>query len=231
MKLRGKKIAITGAFGSLGAAAVVASVQEGAKVIAIDRLDADLAPDYGADVTILGCCDLTDAESTANTMAKASEAYGGLDGLLNIAGGFRWETVGDGTVDTWEAMFKINVRTAMLASQAALSHFSPESGAAIVNISAMAANKSEAGLGAYSASKAGVARLTEAMAAELKDRGIRVNAVLPSIIDTAPNRADMPDADYSKWVQPQDLAKVLVFLLSNDSTAVTGALLPVAGRV
>ncbi|MGL6113365.1 MAG: SDR family oxidoreductase, partial [Rubrivivax sp.] len=117
------------------------------------------------------------------------------------------------------------------ASQAALKHLSLQPAASIVNVGALAAQKAGAGMGAYAASKAGVARLTEAMAEEFKDRGLRVNAVLPSILDTPANRADMPDADVSRWVSPQALARVIAFLLSEDAAAVTGACIPVAGRV
>lgn len=231
MKLKDKRIAVTGAFGSLGAAAVNAALREGARVIAIDRVDNSKAPDFAGEVTLLGNCDLSDAADAERTFAEAASAYGGLDGLLNIAGGFRWETLSDGSIDTWEAMFNINVRTAALSCKAALPHLAQQAGAAIVNIGANGAVKAEAGMGAYAASKSGVARLTEALAAETKDSGIRVNAVLPSIIDTPPNRADMPDADYTRWVTPAQLANVLVFLLSSDASAITGALLPVTGRV
>ena len=105
------------------------------------------------------------------------------------------------------------------------------SGGAIVNIGAAASIKAAMGMGAYAASKAGVARLTEALAEELKDAGVRVNAVLPSIIDTPANRKDMPDADFTRWVTPEALANVIAFLLSPEASAVTGALLPVTGRV
>jgi NAD(P)-dependent dehydrogenase (short-subunit alcohol dehydrogenase family) len=101
----------------------------------------------------------------------------------------------------------------------------------IVNIGAAGAAKAGKGTGAYAASKAGVAKLTEALAEELKDQGINVNAVLPSILDTAPNRADMPDADFTRWVAPAALADVVVFLASNGARAITGASIPVSGRV
>jgi NAD(P)-dependent dehydrogenase (short-subunit alcohol dehydrogenase family) len=231
MRLKNKRIAITGAFGSLGAAAVDAALHEGASVIAIDRVDIDKSPHFKGSVKLLGNCDLTDAADARRAFDEAAEAFGGLDGLLNIAGGFRWEALADGSIDTWEAMFSINLRTAVLACQAALPHLAAQPGAAIVNVGANGAVKADAGMGAYAASKSGVARLTEALAEEMKDKGIRVNGVLPSIIDTPPNRADMPDADYSRWVTPRELASVMVFLLSDEASAVTGALLPVVGRV
>jgi N-acyl-D-aspartate/D-glutamate deacylase len=101
----------------------------------------------------------------------------------------------------------------------------------IVNVGAAAARQAGAGMGAYAASKAGVERLTQALAEELKDQGVNVNAVLPSILDTPANRSSMPDADYKRWVAPADLARVIAFLLSNDSAAVTGALIPVTGKL
>ncbi|MNI55234.1 3-oxoacyl-[acyl-carrier-protein] reductase FabG [compost metagenome] len=115
-------------------------------------------------------------------------------------------------------------------SQAA-AHALISSKGAIVNVGAAAATRAALGMGAYAASKAGVARLTEAFAEELKDQDVRVNAVLPSILDTPANRADMGDADAHRWVKPEALAEVIVFLLSDAADAITGATLPVTGRV
>jgi NAD(P)-dependent dehydrogenase (short-subunit alcohol dehydrogenase family) len=112
---------------------------------------------------------------------------------------------------------------------AALPHLA--SGGRIVNIGANAAARAGLVMGAYTASKSGVARLTESLAEELKERGITVNALLPSIIDTPANRRDMPDADFSRWVKPEQLAATIVFLLSDEASAITGALIPVVGRV
>ncbi|MFP5435849.1 MAG: SDR family oxidoreductase, partial [Alphaproteobacteria bacterium] len=153
-----------------------------------------------------------------------------LDGLVNIAGGFAWETVADGSVATWDRLYAMNVRTALIASRALLPLLTA-SGGAIVNIGAAAATKAAAGMGAYAASKSGVARLTEALAEEVKAQGVRVNAILPSILDTPANRADMPDADFGNWVTPTQLAGVAAFLLSPAADAITGALIPVTGRV
>jgi NAD(P)-dependent dehydrogenase (short-subunit alcohol dehydrogenase family) len=121
--------------------------------------------------------------------------------------------------------------TAVAASRAALPHLLARGAGRIVNIGANAATRAAAGMGPYAASKAAVARFTESLAEEMKDRGITVNAVLPSIIDTPQNRADMPDADFSRWVAPEAIAEVILFLVSDAAAAVTGALIPVTGRV
>lgn len=229
MELQGKRIAVTGAFGALGQAMVHAALEAGARVAAIDH--APVAPASIDGAHAIGSVDLADAVAARDAIDAAVQALGGLDGLVNIAGTFRWETLADGSVDTWDLLYRINLRTALAASKAALAHLRANGSGRIVNIGAGAAAKAGAGMGAYAASKAGVARLTEALAEELKDDGITVNAVLPSIIDTAANRADMPKADFSRWVQPAQLAQVIVFLLSDRASAVTGALLPVSGRV
>ena len=136
----------------------------------------------------------------------------------------------DGDPKTWQRMYALNVMTALNASRAAIPHLVASGAGRIINIGAMGALQAGAGMGAYAASKAGVHRLTEALAAELKGK-ITVNAVLPSIIDTAANRASMPKADFTKWVKPKELADVILFLASDAASAVTGALLPVNGRV
>jgi NAD(P)-dependent dehydrogenase (short-subunit alcohol dehydrogenase family) len=229
MQLENKRIVITGGFGTLGAAVVRAALHAGAKVAAVDRAD---APPAGVDLgaaRCFGAVDLAEADQAKNTIDDAARALGGLDALINIAGAFRWETLADGRLDTWDLLYRINLRTAVAASQAALAHLGE--GGRIVNVGANSALKAGAGVGAYTASKSGVMRLTESLAEELKERGITVNAVLPSIIDTPPNRADMPKADFGKWVKPQQLAQVILFLISDQASAITGALIPVVGRV
>ena len=229
MSLAGKRIAITGAFGSLGAAVVQAALDAGAKVAAIDRADAPPAGMDLGDAQRFGGVDLSDTAQAKTAIDAAAKALGGLDALVNIAGTFRWETLADGSPETFDLLYRINLRTAVAASKAALAHL-PDGGR-IVNIGAASAFKGNAGVAAYAASKSGVMRLTESLAEELKARGITVNAVLPSIIDTPPNRKDMPKADFGKWVKPAQLADVIVFLLSERASAITGALIPVVGRV
>lgn len=226
-QLQGKRIVVTGAFGTLGSAVVEAALAAGARVAAIDR-SAEAPPALAA-ASAYGGVDLGDAAAATAVFERIGADFGGIDALVNVAGTFRWETVETGSLDTWDLLYAVNLRTAVAASRAALLLFGGSG--RIVNIGAAAAARAGAGMGAYAASKAGVARLTEALAEELKDRAITVNAVLPSIIDTPQNRTDMPDADFARWVAPADLAAVIVFLLSDAARAITGASIPVTGRV
>jgi NAD(P)-dependent dehydrogenase (short-subunit alcohol dehydrogenase family) len=178
----------------------------------------------------LGGVDLSDAAQAKKAIDAAAAHFGRLDALVNIAGGFTFETVAGGDINSWQRMHALNLLTAVNASQAAIPHLAASPAGRIVNIGAMGALQAGAGMGPYAASKAGVHRLTEALAAEHKGK-ITVNAVLPSTIDTSANRASMPNADFSKWVRPQELAEVILFLVSDAASAVTGALIPVAGRV
>ncbi len=230
MSVAGKVIAITGGFGVLGLAVAKAAVAAGAKVAAIDRIDTPAGLNLGAEGLLLGGVDIADPKGAERAMGAVVERFGSLDGLVNIAGTFKWETVADGSVATWDFLYQVNVKTALCASRAALPHMLVGGRGHIVNIGALGAVKAGAGMGPYAASKAGVHKLTEALAEELKGR-VTVNAVQPSIIDTPANRKDMPDADFSKWVAPSDLAAVILFLCSDASKAVTGALIPVTGLV
>lgn len=219
-------VAVTGAAGALGSKTVEILAAGGWTVVGIDL--GKVASDGVA--LALGGVDLTDEAAVGVAAARIEKELGRLDGLVNIAGGFSWETVADGSVATWDRLYAMNVRTALIASRALLPLLRASHGA-IVNIGAAASVKAGVGMGAYAASKSGVARLTEALAEELKEEGVRVNAILPSIIDTPANRADMPDADVAKWVSPAQLAGVVAFLLSSDAMPITGALIPVTGRV
>lgn len=230
-ELAGRRVAVTGAFGTLGVAAVQALHAAGARVAAIDRAEKPHASSDLGGAYLLGGVDLGGADVADAALGAAATALGGLDALVNIAGTFRWETVTEGSLDTWDLLYAVNLRSAVAASKAAIPYLSKNPAGRIVNIGANAAAKAGAGMGAYTASKAGIARLTEALADELKDRFITVNAILPSIIDTPPNRADMPKAEFDRWVRPEQIADVIVFLLSDRASAVTGASIPVVGRV
>lgn len=230
--MSGRVYAITGAFGALGNAVAKAAAAKGARLALIDFAQA--APGgspTGDDVLALGGVDLTSPASAQSAVDAVVKRFGGLDVLINIAGGFRWEMHEGGDPETWSKLFLMNVQTASNASRAALAALKASGSGRIVNIGANGAVKAASGMGPYAASKAGVHKLTEALAEELKASGVTVNAVLPSILDTEVNRADMPDADFSTWVKPEDLAAVILFLASEEARAVTGALVPVTGKV
>jgi NAD(P)-dependent dehydrogenase (short-subunit alcohol dehydrogenase family) len=230
--MSGRVYAITGAFGVLGSAVAKAAAAQGARLALIDfAKQAPAGSPAADDVLVLGGVDLTDPAAAKAAIDAVVARFGGLDVLVNIAGGFAWETQEGGHPETWSKMFRLNVETTANASRAAIAALKASSAGRIVNIGANGAVKAATGMGAYAASKAGVHKLTEALAEELKSAGVTVNAVLPSILDTAVNRADMPDADFATWVQPDDLAAVILFLASEQARAVTGALLPVTGRV
>ena len=229
MDLTSKRIVITGAFGALGEQVVDMALAAGARVAAVDYAPAEGRPQK-ENLLQLGGVDLTSPDAAQEAFTAINKEFGGIDGLVNIAGGFAWESFTDSTIDTWDKMYNINVRTAVLACHSALPFMQGESDASIVNISAFSALRSEMGVAAYTASKAGVAKLTESLADEFKGK-VRVNAVLPTILDTPINRRDMPDADFSAWVAPAELGQVILFLLSPMASAVTSALLPVRGRI
>ena len=224
----GKVIVVTGALGALGSVVASEALARGARVASVDHAPTQVPPTHGQ--LELGGVDLTDAAAAKKAIDAAVAHFGRLDALINIAGGFAFEMVADGDPKTWQRMYALNVTTALNASRAAIPHLTSSGAGRIINIGAMGALQAGAGMGAYAASKAGVHRLTEALAAEYMGK-ITVNAVLPSIIDTAANRASMPDADFTKWVAPKELADVILFLASDAASAVTGALLPVSGRV
>jgi NAD(P)-dependent dehydrogenase (short-subunit alcohol dehydrogenase family) len=227
--VKGKSIAVTGGFGVLGRAVGNALLADGARVALLDR--ASVPSGLPAGCLALGDVDLGQPEPARRALSQAASSFGGLHGLVNVAGGFQWETVEAGGVETWDRLYALNVRTALLASQAALPHLLASGSGRIVNVGALASVQAGLGMGAYSASKSALSRLTEAMAEEFKDRGITVNAVLPSVIDTPTNRTEMREADATRWVSPGALAGVILFLLSDASAPITGALIPVKGRV
>lgn len=211
-------VIVTGAFGALGGKVVEALLAEGRAVAAVDLTP---APGWSTAAHLHGGIDLADAPSVASAFGAIAERHGPIDGLVNVAGGFVWQTVADGNIEGWDRMYRTNLRTAAIACGSVLPHLSAS--ASIVNISAAAIARPGVGMAAYAASKAGVVALTESLAEELRPRGCRVNAILPTIIDTPANRGDMPDADHSGWVSPESLARVVAFLLSRSSDCITGA--------
>jgi NAD(P)-dependent dehydrogenase (short-subunit alcohol dehydrogenase family) len=228
--MQGLRIAVTGGFGVLGAALGGLAVRRGARVALIDHADAPRG-ETPPDALVLGGVDLTDLVAARDAFARVATEFGGLDGLANIAGGYAHEKVADGGLETWDRLYALNVKTAVSATKAALPLILASERGRIVNVGAAAAVRGGAGNAAYAAAKSGVMRLTEALAEELKATSATVNAVLPSIIDTPANRAEMGEKNAHKWVSPEALAEVILFLMSDAARAVTGALIPAVGRV
>ena len=226
--MNGAVIVITGAQGALGRSVADLALARGAHVAGIDHAQAEIPA--SDDRIELGGVDLSDPEQAKVAIDSVAAHFGTLDALINIAGAFAFENAADGDDTVWDKMHARNLTTALHASRAAIPHLVRSSTGRIVNIGAMGALQAGAGMGPYAASKSGVHRLTEALASEWKGK-ITVNAVLPSTIDTPANRASMPKADFDKWVTPQELAEVILFLASDAASGVTGALIPVVGRM
>jgi NAD(P)-dependent dehydrogenase (short-subunit alcohol dehydrogenase family) len=231
--VRGKAVVITGASGALGEATALLAAEQGARLALLERSAHPLAGSLASrkDVHLLPGVNLTHEAQASAAIRAAHEQLQGLDVLINIAGAFRWQTVADGDPAGWDQMFANNLKTALYASRAAIPFLRQSKQGRIINVGANAALKASAGMGPYTASKAAVHRLTESLAEELKKDNITVNAVLPSIIDTPANRTDMPKADFNTWVSPRALAEVILFLASDSGQPITGALVPVTGRV
>lgn len=225
-------VIVTGAFGVLGEAVARRFLAGGACLGLIDRapVPAWARASFGVPHRLCGDVDLTDAPAAAAAVDAIAQATGGLDVLVNVAGGFQWQRLANDGYAAWESMFAINLKTAVIACSAALPHLLARGAGRIINIGAGAAARAVAGMGAYTASKIGVERLSESLAEEFKDRNILVNTVLPGTLDTPRNRADMPGADFSRWVSPGAVADVIAFLASEGARAVTGAAIRVAGR-
>jgi NAD(P)-dependent dehydrogenase (short-subunit alcohol dehydrogenase family) len=212
---------VTGALGSLGRAVVARLISYSARIVMVDK--SATPPSDPARYLVCSGVDLAQSEAAVKTMHRASVYWGGVGGLVNIAGGFSWQTLINGNIGVWQSLSDLNVMTAVLASKVNMPYTKKRGGDRIVNIGAGGAMRGGKGMGPYAVSKAGVVKLTESLAEELKDDKITVNAVLPNIIDTPRNRKEMPDADFKHWVQPDAIAAVIAFLASDAAYAVTGA--------
>jgi NAD(P)-dependent dehydrogenase (short-subunit alcohol dehydrogenase family) len=230
VRFGGKTCLITGAAGNLGRAVAQAFASEGSSLILMDHHEEHLRSAYGGEGAgrRFAPADLRDARS----VARALPAGVRIDILCNIAGGFRMgQPVHETTDDTWDLMLGLNARSVINCARAVVPGMLAAGHGKIVNVAALAGLSGKANMGAYSASKSAVMRLTESMSAELRDKGINVNCILPSIIDTPQNRADMPKADARRWVAPEALAEVVLFLASDAARAIHGAGIPVNGLV
>lgn len=223
---------VSGANGNLGRAVAQAFYDAGARVVLADRRVDDL-PALGDDAerVMSHAVDLMQPESARALARAALDRFGRIDAVVNTVGGFRSMPVnGDGSLEMWDFVLNLNARTALILSQAVVPVMRAQGRGAIVHTAARAALSGGKNIAAYTASKSAVIRLTESLAAELKDEGINVNCVLPGTIDTPENRAERPNADFSKWVAPEALASVYLFLCSDAAQAIQGAAIPVYGR-
>lgn len=233
MDFGNQTVLVTGAAGNLGRAVAAAFERLGARLVLVDRARDSLVNAFGeeGERRLFAVADLLDATQVGAAADAAVSRFGRIDVLCNVAGGFRMgPAVHETTDQDWNFLFDLNSRSLLHAVRAVVPRMQAAGGGKIVNVAANSALKGVARMGAYCASKDVVIRMTEAMAAELRDDNINVNCVLPSIIDTPENRSAMPDADASKWVAPEALADVIVFLASDAARAIHGAALPVVGR-
>jgi NAD(P)-dependent dehydrogenase (short-subunit alcohol dehydrogenase family) len=232
MEFSDQSVIVTGAAGNLGRAVATAFAERGATLILVDQTRDGLARAFGSEDErrMFAPVDLLDQAQTTAAVERAIARFGRIDVLCNLAGGFRMgEAVHETSDATWRFLFDINTRTLLHAVRAVVPHMIERRAGKIVNVGAFSAQRGVAEVGAYTAAKSVVIRLTEAMAGELREKGINVNCVLPTTLDTPENRAAMPKGDPSRWVPLGDLANAIVFLASGAARSIHGAALPVTG--
>ena len=233
--LKDKIAIVTGGTGALGKAITLAFLEEGAKVVCTYIVDKEKKECLSLtkkhkDRIVFFRADVTKKKDVFDMITDTARKFKRIDILVNVVGGFAFSYITDTDEKTWDLMMNLNLKSVFLCSKYVLPRMIEQNYGRIVNISSRPALKGSAGVGAYSASKAGVLNLTETIADEVKDYEINVNAILPSTIDTPANRRDMPDADFSKWVKPETIATVIVFLCSDGSKPINGAGIPVYGK-
>ena len=231
-----RNVLITGGTGILGSAVTKAYLAQGDTVAVTYLFDNEVErfkqfnPELSEKVTFL-FANVTEAAEVQKTVGAFVSKFGSLDVLINIVGGFVGGIpTAELEEDRWDFMMDLNLKSVFLCCKAAIPHMTAQSYGKIINVSARAGLKGEAGLSAYCVSKGGVRTLTESLAAEVMDSGVNVNAIMPSIMDTPANRESMPDEEHDRWVVPADVAKVICFLTSDDATIINGAAIPVYGR-
>jgi NAD(P)-dependent dehydrogenase (short-subunit alcohol dehydrogenase family) len=236
VRFSGKTILVAGGTGGLGRAVSLAFLEEGATVVVTYRREEELGTLRDAagssHASLHGHpVDVTSEMEVARLVATVLERHGGLDALVNAVGGYEggkklWETDAKGL----EQMLSLNLRSGYVLSRAAIPAMLERGAGTIVNVASRAAISHAAGESAYSASKAAAIAMMDSLAAELKSTGVRVNSILPSIIDTKANREAMPKADFSKWPKPEEIARVILFLCTEDARLIHGASIPVYGN-
>ncbi len=234
-RFRGKVALIAGGTGGLGRAVSLAFLEESARVVVTWRREEEftaLMRDAGpASGSLLGSAlDATDVDATQQRIEKLAAETGRIDVLVNAIGGYAggsslWSTA----PDVWDRMMSLNLRSGYALCRAVAPVMLRQGSGAIVNVASRAAFDHAAGASAYAASKAAAVAMIDSLAADLRGKGVRVNSVIPSIIDTEANRQAMPKADFTKWPKPEDIAKVILFLCSDEARLIHGASVPVYG--
>ncbi len=232
----GKVVLVAGGTGGLGEAVSLAFLEEGAKVVATYRKEdefSELKKAAGSRANALegAMVDVTDEGEVNGLVSGILLRHGRVDALVNTVGGYA------GGVKLWEmetmvfdTMLALNLRSGYALSRGVLPVMLKRGHGAIVNVAAKAAVDHGAGAAAYAASKAAAVAMMDSLAGDLKGSGVRVNTILPSIIDTAANRQAMPKADFAAWPKPEEIARVILFLCSNEASVVHGASVPVYGN-
>ena len=236
LSFSGKAVLVAGGTGGLGRAVSLAFIKEGAKVYVPYRSQkefASLVGEAGADgVSVQGeQMDVTDEIAVARLIDRIVAAHGQLDVMVNAVGGYAGGTqLWKMDPKTLDQMLTLNLRAGFVLSRVATAQMLKQKAGAIVNVASKAAVDHGAGAAAYAASKAAAVAMIDSLAAEVKGSGIRVNSVLPSIIDTTTNRNAMPDSDFTKWPKPEEIAHVILFLCSDEAKVIHGASVPVYGE-
>lgn len=227
-------VLITGASGSLGTAVARAFAAEGARLALSARKAEELAPiaaEAGADRASVHAADVTDPAQVSALVAAVHARYGRIDVLANLAGTYRGGTpIHEADPGEWDLLMNLNARSVWLLCRAVVPLMLAQGGGKIVSVAARAGLQAGRGAAAYAASKAAVIRITESVSLDVRERGINVNCVLPSTIDTPRNRAAMPKADPGKWVTPDEVAAVIRFLASGEASGIHGTAVAVYGK-
>ncbi len=236
MTKRKRNVLITGGTGILGSAVTKAYLAQGDSVAVTYLFENEVERfkkfnlELSEEVAFLPA-NVTEETDVQQSIQEFLFQFDRLHILVNIVGGFVGGIpTAELDVDKWDFMMNLNLKSVFLCCKAAIPHMTAQAYGKIINVSARAGLKGEAGLSAYCVSKGGVRTLTEALAAEVMDSGVNINAIMPSIMDTPANRETMPGEDHDRWVAPADVAKVICFLTSDDATIINGAAIPVYGR-
>lgn len=236
VRFAGEVVLVAGGTGGLGRAVSLAFLEEDARVVVTYRNQEEFAAlrstDGAAGSSLEGHrVDVTEEAATAQFIDRVLAEHGRLDAMVNTVGGYAggmklWES----DTKVFDQMLALNLRSGLMLSRAVIPAMLKKGRGAIVNVASKAALDHAGGAAAYAASKAGALAMMNSLAEDLKGTGVRVNSILPSIVDTEVNRKAMPNADFGKWPKPQDIARVILFLCSDDAKVIHGAALPVYGE-